>query len=660
VLETGQPIRGEDYFVGKDGLTFPVAFSTAPIPLAGGSGAVVTFHDITERNQAERERERERELLSTVLESLDTGVVACGAEGALTLFNRATREMHGIPKEGRYPAEWAGHYDLFLRDGRTPMRMDENPLLRALQGELVRDAELVIAPKGQLPRSVLCSGRAMYDSDGRTLGAVVAMHDVTERRHVEEQLAHQALHDPLTGLANRQLLLDRLEQSLMRRSRRGGVAGVLILGLDDFKTINDAHGHGIGDAVLVAVGNRIHEALRNVGTTAQTTTNDTWSPTPHTVGRLGGDEFVVVLEDLTDPADGAVAAERILAALEAPLVLGPDEIWLAASIGITLAGTGPGANRSPGEVLRDGDTAMYAAKRAGKGRYQIFEAEMQHAIIAHTELIRELRAAVSDAQLQLLFQPQVDVASGRVTGVEALVRWQHPRHGLLTPDRFISAAEASGMIVAVDNWVMRAACTQLREWDLAGLPALEMAVNVSTGRLISGHLVGDVAAVLHDTQIPPERLEIELTESVAVEHGDDAVAMLTSIRALGVRVAIDDFGMGHSSLNRLSCCSTSAVNLAEAPRARRSRIPAGLLLVRCPIVRRGCHRDPRRCGLDRGRGRRAGDRASPPLLPKIPTPRNLDGHSSPARTEPEAPQRQQRLLLERAGLREQADCIAAS
>ena len=172
MLETGQPIRGEDYFVGKDGLTFPVAFSTAPIPLAGGSGAVVTFHDISERNQAERERE----LLSTVLESLDTGVVACGAEGALTLFNRATREMHGIPEEGRFPAEWAGHYDLFLRDGRTPMRMDEIPLLRALQGELVRDAELVIAPKGQLPRSVLCSGRAMYDSDGRTLGAVVAMH----------------------------------------------------------------------------------------------------------------------------------------------------------------------------------------------------------------------------------------------------------------------------------------------------------------------------------------------------------------------------------------------------------------------------------------------------------------------------------------------------
>jgi len=253
-MDTGQPIRGQDHFVRRDGTTVPVAYSNAPVPLARGRGAVVAFHDITDSNRAQIEQERERELLSTVLESLDTGVVACTAEGALTLFNRATREMHGIPEEGRFPAEWAGHYDLFLRDGRTPMRMEEIPLLRALNGEPVRDAELVIAPKGQPQRTVLCSGRAMQSSDGRTLGAVVAMHDVTERRKVEEQLAHQALHDPLTGLANRQLLLDRLEQSLLRRSRRGGVAGVLFLDLDEFKTINDAHGHDVGDAVLVAVG----------------------------------------------------------------------------------------------------------------------------------------------------------------------------------------------------------------------------------------------------------------------------------------------------------------------------------------------------------------------------------------------------------------------
>ncbi len=173
VLDTGQPIRGEDHLVRRDGTTVPVAYSNAPIPLAGGRGAAMSFHDITERNRAQLEQERERELLSTVLESLDTGVVACGAEGALTLFNRATREMHGIPEEGRFPAEWAGHYDLFPRDGRTPMRMDEIPLLRALNGELVRDAELVIAPKGQPPRTVLCSGRAMHASDGRTLGAMV-------------------------------------------------------------------------------------------------------------------------------------------------------------------------------------------------------------------------------------------------------------------------------------------------------------------------------------------------------------------------------------------------------------------------------------------------------------------------------------------------------
>lgn len=548
VFETGRAIRGEDWFVRKDGSMLPVAYSAAPVPLPGGRGVVVAYRDISDRRREEEERECERELMDTVLDSLDTGVVACDADGVLSLFNRATREMHGVDEEGLTPEEWAGRYDLLKPDGRTPMGVDEIPLFRALRGERLRDAELVIAPKGRPRRTVLCSGQAMQSSDGRPLGAVVAMQDVTERRRVEQQLAHQALHDPLTGLANRQLLLDRLEQGLARRSRRGGMTGLLLLNLDNFKAINDAHGYDVGDEVLVTVGKRLRDALRAEDTIARGSAHDT-VPAPNTVGRIGGDEFVLLLEDLEEPADGAGVAERILSKLRAPLVLGTHEILLDASVGITLAGAGTG--RTPTEVLRDGGTAMHAAKQAGKGRYELFDAEMRAEVLARTDLIRGLRRAVEEGQLCLLYQPQVDLSSGRMTGVEALVRWKHPDRGLLSPDEFIPTAESTGMVVAIDDWVLREACTQLQAWDCAGLAPLHMAVNVSARRLVTGDLAASVEAVLSETGISAKRLELELTETVAVEHDAQAVVAITRVRGLGVQVAIDDFGMGHSALSRL-------------------------------------------------------------------------------------------------------------
>lgn len=242
-------------------------------------------------------------------------------------------------------------------------------------------------------------------------------------------------------------------------------------------------------------------------------------------------------------------AERILSQLRAPLLLGAHELSLDGSIGITLAGAT--LDRSPTEVLRDGDTAMYAAKRAGKGRYELFETEMRDQVIARTNLIHDLRSAIKDSQLRLLYQPQVDLSSGRMTGVEALVRWQHPERGLVTPDHFIPIAESTGTIVAIDDWVLREACAQIRAWDNAGLAPLHMAVNVSARRLITGDLAKTIETVMGETGVTASRLEIELTETVAVDHDADAVAALTRVRELGVRAAIDDFGMGHSALSRL-------------------------------------------------------------------------------------------------------------
>jgi len=358
-----------------------------------------------------------------------------------------------------------------------------------------------------------------------------------------------AITDPLTGLPNRQLLLDRLGQAQARQTRRGGVIAVLFIDLDEFKAINDSLGHEVGDQVLRAVSQRLSAALRREDTVARPAIAGFPSRAGSTVARLGGDEFVVLLEGLAAPTDATRVADRFLAELQAPLLIDEHQLFVEASVGITF---GDGVrDRVPIEFLRDADIAMYAAKQAGKARYEIFETEMHAAVLARSDLVRDLRSAVNDGQLRLLYQPQVDVSSGRMVSVEALVRWEHPERGLLTPDRFIPVAETTGMIIAIDDWVLREACTQMRAWDEAGLASLGVAVNVSARRLVTGDLAGTIADVLRDTVTDPARLEIELTETVAVESDSEAVRAITRVRDLGVQVAIDDFGKGHSALSRL-------------------------------------------------------------------------------------------------------------
>ena len=301
------------------------------------------------------------------------------------------------------------------------------------------------------------------------LGLVVVRLTISLRDNFRmfATIEEAAITDPLTGLANRKLLLERLDQSLSRQSRLGGMTAVLSLDLDDFKAINDAHGHEFGDEVLVAVGERLAISLRHYDSIARGAATNPRPLQRETIGRLDGDEFVVLLEGLRDPTDAAGVAERILTELLTPLVTGTHEVSLEASTGIAIADDT--VARAGSEVLRDADTAMYAAKRAGKGHYEFFEPRMHDAVVARTKLIRDLDGAVENSQLRLLYQPQVDLSSGRMTGVEALVRWQHPQRGLLSPDLFIPAAESTGMIVAIDDWVMREACTQLRAWDDGGV-----------------------------------------------------------------------------------------------------------------------------------------------------------------------------------------------
>jgi PAS domain S-box-containing protein len=503
----------------------------------------------------------EGDFVQAVLESLDAGIVACDADGRLSLFNRATREMHGVEAASVGPEEWVERFDLYQADAQTPMATEDVPLLRALRGERVRDVEMVIAPKDRPVRRVLCSGQAVRHEDGRVLGAVVALHDVTERVEAQRRLTHQALHDDLTGLPNRALLLDRLEQALLR-DRGTGQACVLSLNLDDFKAINEEHGRQVGDQALIAIAERLRSALRDEDTVARTDAPGEPPRPGHTVGRLGGDEFVVVLEGRPTPADAARVAERVLRKVQAPISVGGRALGLSISVGVALGrGSGDGGAE---ELMREADTAMYDAKRNGKGRVQMFNVDLHQQLVARVALIEALGTAAERDQLRLLYQPLVDVASGSMKGVEALVRWQHPERGLLTPDQFLSEAEGAGLIDRIDDWVMREACAQMRRWDRAGLPPLQMAVNISARRLVTGDLANDLAQVLGDADVRPQRLEIEITETVAVEHDNEAVAAIGRLRALGVRVAIDDFGMGHSALSRLQSFPVDRLKIDRA------------------------------------------------------------------------------------------------
>ena len=350
---------------------------------------------------------------------------------------------------------------------------------------------------------------------------------VLEQERVQEQLRHRALHDPLTGLANRELLLDRLDQALARARRDSRAIAVLFLDVDHFKLVNDSLGHGVGDDLLVALAATIGRQLREVDT----------------AGRLGGDEFVVVLEDLSGPAEAIVVAERVLVAVREPLRLGGEQVRTSLSIGISVASatsTGP-------ELLAEADTALYRAKASGRGRWEVFDADMRSQALAHLALRTELVTAVALDQFRLHYQPIVDLRSGAALGYEALLRWEHPTRGLLLPGIFLEVLEDSDADSPVAEWVLERACSDAAAWPLADL---FVSVNVSPRQLSRPDLARRVAAVLERTGLPPGRLWIEVTEDRPLDAHQD-VADVTRLRELGVHVALDDFGTGYAGLTYL-------------------------------------------------------------------------------------------------------------
>ncbi len=366
-------------------------------------------------------------------------------------------------------------------------------------------------------------------------------HEIGERRRAEQQLAHQAIHDPLTGLPNRTLLRDRASHALDRARRDSSTVGVLFLDIDNFKAVNESLGHPMGDRLLVQVAGRLGNTLRSGDTRARLG--------GETLSCWGGDEFVILCEDLNSERDAIRVSERIAAALAPPFALEGNELCITASIGIAVTSTG-GSTRDA--IIRDADGAMHRAKERGGDRYELFDQELRTRMLDRLHTERELGKAIERDELRLFYQPIVSVADCRVIGVEGLIRWQHPERGLIPPAEFIPLAEESGLIVPVGTWVLEEACHQSARWHETHpeWPPLRVAVNLSA-RQLTDELPAIVANALLRTGAHPSRLTLELTETLLMETGHFATDILAALRAVGVQIALDDFGTGYSSLSYL-------------------------------------------------------------------------------------------------------------
>ncbi|MDQ3548347.1 MAG: EAL domain-containing protein [Chloroflexota bacterium] len=403
---------------------------------------------------------------------------------------------------------------------------------RALHGQTPVSIDHRVVRRDGSEHFVHSQIEVMLDTQGRPARVLAILHDITDRKQLEDRLVYQAFHDPLTGLPNRALFTNRLDHALARAGRQAQRLAVLFLDLDHFKLINDTLGHDAGDQVLISAAERIRTCLRP----------------GDTVARLGGDEFTILLEDLSDAYEAEQIAERITEALAAPFSLSAQDMYVTTSIGIVLR---TAAHRTPEDLLRDADVALYRAKDAGRARFTVYNASMGSEMVERVNLGADLRRALERGELRLEYQPQLDLLGGDIVAVEAFVRWLHPQRGSVSPAQFLPVAEESGLINAIDGWVLREACRQGKRWsDLVGYD-LTISVNVSGRQLRRPELVESVARILSETCFAARNLKLEISEIAVMADTAQTADTLDALLKLGVQVVIDDFGTGYSSLTQL-------------------------------------------------------------------------------------------------------------
>jgi diguanylate cyclase (GGDEF)-like protein/PAS domain S-box-containing protein len=484
------------------------------------------------RLTAEIQRRRSEARFASLVQHASDLITVVGEDATITYQSPSSERVLGYP-----PEELLG-----TRFDRLVAPEDAGRLLRLLgDGSAYprREGEVIECTlrhhDGSLRQFEILHTNLLADE--HVQGIVLNARDISERKAFEQQLSHQAFHDPVTNLPNRALFVERVRHAIGRARREGSGLGVVFLDIDDIKTINDSLGHGAGDAALMDVAKRLSGSIR----------------TSDTAARFGGDEFVVLLEDLDGTGTAAEVAERILEDLRQPLMVAGKELVVRGSIGISILEDNSTAGAD--ELIRDADAAMYIAKRDGKGGYRLFEPEMHAGVLARLELRADLQRALENGQFELYYQPIVRLADGQVVGMEALLRWRHPERGLVVPGEFIPFAEETGLIVPIGRWVLREACRQAKE--LQQLAAAEggslyMCVNLSVKQLQHSDVISDVQDALSESGLEPHLLTLEITESMLIDDPDIAVVKLNELRALGPRIAMDDFGTGYSSLSYLS------------------------------------------------------------------------------------------------------------
>ncbi|GAA1537720.1 putative bifunctional diguanylate cyclase/phosphodiesterase [Nocardioides humi] len=517
----------ELFALRRDGTEMPVEIGLNPITVGDERYVLASIIDITERLRCQETvvAERQDALQRSILDAMPFSIVATDAAGRIRTANPAAAAL-----VGRDQAELIGR-SLVEIDG-AERRLDPNgsPVLAHAVGDETewtyrrKDGSLVPVHEAIVP---------LVPEDGAPEGFLVVAYDITQRIDARERIEHIATHDSLTNLPNRSLLVRHLDQALERAEQDALELALVLLDLDQFKRINDSLGHHIGDELLIVVAERLLA----------------WTRTEDLVARLGGDEFVIVLEELVPGTDLDQRLEELMDVVLAPVVVHGYELAVTASVGGTRF---PADGRDPGTLLKNVDIAMYRAKASGRNAIRWFAPRMLAENNDRLALSAALRQALDQDELSLVYQPQVDLATGEVVGVEALARWTSPSLGSVPPDRFIPVAEDGGMIAQLGDWVLSTACTALaRVQEQLGRP-LRLAVNVSPRQLRGRAWLEEIAAAIETAGIEPSQLEVEITEGLLIEDHGDVVAMLESLRSLGVTIVVDDFGRGYSSLAYLT------------------------------------------------------------------------------------------------------------
>jgi diguanylate cyclase (GGDEF)-like protein/PAS domain S-box-containing protein len=504
------------------------AFATDWFIVSIGAGAFLMIGRVFLKSTAGRRDRLDRDLLDAFLEHIPDNVFFKDRESRFLRISRAMADRFGL----KSPASAVGRTDadFFSTEHANQALADEREVIRTGQS-MIEKEEKETWPDGH-ETWVLTTKVPFKNHEGKIIGTMGIAHDITDRKQAELQVKHMALHDSLTGLPNRVLLEDRMAQAIAAARRNESRVAILLLDLDCFKQVNDSFGHVVGDRLLELVSDRLRTRLRE----------------SDTIARLAGDQFVIVCT----VAEGLEAIERVankvLDTLSTPFTIENQDLPISASIGISQF---PSDAKNPAELLRFADIAVYEAKEKGRGQYRFFSPAFTEAAHRRHKLESDLLQACARDEFVVYYQPIVATSSGRITGVEALLRWRHPEQGLLPPSHFLSQLEDMGQIAEVGRWILKTACCQAADWQMSGFPPIRVAVNISAQQFYHGSILDSVASVLQETKLDPRLLELELTESRSLDPSEATVNIMRSLKRLGVSLSLDDFGTGWSSLSYL-------------------------------------------------------------------------------------------------------------